>query len=132
MKNCRITNVPSTLGAPKIGMTISGQCVLVSPRSSTSRNSGMIVTSLGTISPMRISPNTFSPRNRMRANAYPASEEKNIVPSVTSTAMYRLLKYCRANGKSVNAVLVVLPLRMTPGTASAGTRAPRWPAAATP
>lgn len=69
MKNCRITNVASTLGAPKIGTMISGQCVFVSPRSSTSRNSGMIVTSLGTISPTRISPKNFSPRNRMRANA---------------------------------------------------------------
>jgi hypothetical protein len=62
--------VASTLGAPRIGMTISGQCVSISPSRLTSWNSGTMITSLGTSSPSRTTTNNaLAPRNRIRANA---------------------------------------------------------------
>src|SRR5699024_1470451 len=102
-KNCRMMNVASTLGAPRIGITINGQCVSIRPSEFTILNSGTIVTSEGTSNPVSTTTNsTFAPGNWIRANAYPASEATAIVPSVTSTAMYTLLKYCWANGCSSN------------------------------
>jgi hypothetical protein len=63
-------NTARTAGAPRIGMTISGQCVLIRPRVLTIRNSGTIVTSDGTSRPTSTSTNrAFAPGNRIRANA---------------------------------------------------------------
>jgi hypothetical protein len=36
MKNCRMTKVAKTEGAPKIGTSTSGQCVLIIPTTGTS------------------------------------------------------------------------------------------------
>jgi hypothetical protein len=47
----------------------------------------MIVTSDGTRSPTRTIVNSFSPRKRILANAYPASEATTMVPAVTIAAM---------------------------------------------
>lgn len=81
-------NVASTLGAPRIGMRISGQCVSVSPAEWNSRNNGTIVTSLGISRPTRMTRNNaFEPRKRMRANAHPASDDTASVPTVTTAAM---------------------------------------------
>ena len=70
MKNCRITNVAKTLGAPKIGTRISGQCVLTMPQLRNIWNSGTIVTSLGIRSPTStIMKTMLAPGNLMRAKA---------------------------------------------------------------
>ena len=70
MKNCRMMNVASTLGAPKIGTRISGQWVSIMPEAWNIWNSGTIVTSLGISRPASTTRNsTFCPGKRMRAKA---------------------------------------------------------------
>jgi hypothetical protein len=80
--------IDSTAGAPKIGITINGQCVSIRPMPLTRRNSGTIVTSLGTSRPTSTIRNSaLAPGKRIRANAYPAIAATSSVPTVTITAM---------------------------------------------
>ena len=73
------------------------------PQLSNIWNSGTMVTSLGISSPVSTTRNiALAPGNLIRANAYPANEATASVPTVTAAAMYMLLKYCWANGCSVN------------------------------
>ena len=70
MKNCRMTNVASTHGAASAVTRMSGQCVLMRPTCLNIWNSGTIVTSPGTSSPMSTTRNSrFWPGKRMRAKA---------------------------------------------------------------
>lgn len=70
MKNWRMMKVARTLGAPSIGIKISGQWVLTRPSESNIRYSGMIVTSFGTSRPASTTRKTTpAPRNLIRAKA---------------------------------------------------------------
>ena len=72
MKNCRMMNVASTLGAPKIGTRISGQCVSIIPSRLNIWNSGTIVTSLGISRPVEHDhEQRVCPGNRMRGERVP-------------------------------------------------------------
>ena len=66
-------------------------------------NCGITVTVRGTINVPRYKTNNVSrPRNRRRANAYPASEQKNTCPILTQPAYSTELKNIRQNGMTAN------------------------------
>ena len=99
-KNCRIRYVPNAV--PNNPGTIIAHGVSVHPNVRIRMNCGMTVTVSGTISVARYSTNNVSrPRNRSRANAYPASEQKNTWPAVMHAAYSTVLSSIRQNGISV-------------------------------
>ena len=69
-------------------------------------NCGIIVTWNGTMSVVMITANRAPrPRNRSRANAYPASEHSTRLQSTVVTATTVLLRKNRPNGAALSASL---------------------------
>ena len=72
------------------------------------RNCGIIVTWNGTISVVMISTNrAVRPRNRIRANAYPASEHSTRLQTTVTTATMALFRKNRPNGAACQACGVI-------------------------
>src|SRR6202165_1910093 len=100
-KNCRIRYVPNAV--PNSPGTIIANGVPVHPNARIRRNCGITVTVSGTINVARYRTNNVSrPRNRSRANEYPASEQKKTWPAVTHPAYSTVFRNIRQNGISEN------------------------------
>ena len=100
-KNCRSRKMPN--GVTRLGR-ISAGSVFTSPSRCTIKNVGIIVTWNGTISVASSATNSTSrPKNRIRANAYPARLQKTRLPATADSVTIMLFAKKRPNGAAFHA-----------------------------